>query len=255
MSVDPLAAAGFGLDTHAERYERARPSYPAGAVSLLARELPIGPGRRVLDLAAGTGKLTRLLVPLGADVVAVEPLAAMRSQLASSLPTVEALEGSAEAVPVPDASVDAVTVAQAFHWFDAPAALDELARVLRPGGGLGLLWNERDDTVPWVAELSRIMHWPTHRPYEPSTDWAALVASAGHYTPLRSAIFTFDQELDTELLVDRVASSSYIAAMDPMPQAVLLDDVRALVAGFPQPFALPYVCAVHWCHRSSSTPS
>ena len=255
MSVDPLAAAGFGLDTHAERYERARPSYPAGAVSLLARELPVGPGRRVLDLAAGTGKLTRLLVSLGADVVAVEPLAAMRSQLAAALATVEAVDGSAEAVPLADASVDAVTVAQAFHWFDAPAALDELARVLRPGGGLALLWNERDDTVPWVAELSTIMHWPTNRPYEPSTDWAALVAASGHYTPLRSATFTFGQEVDSDLLVDRVASSSYIAAMDPEPQQALLDDVRTLVAGFPQPFALPYVCAVHWCHRSSSTPS
>ena len=257
VSVDPLAAAGFGLDTHAERYERARPSYPAGAVSLLGVELPIGPGRRVLDLARRDGEADpRCWYALGAEVVAVEPLAAMRSQLAAALPTVEALDGSAEAVPLPDASVDAVTVAQAFHWFDAPAALDELARVLRPGGGLALLWNERDDTVPWVAELSRIMHWPTHRPYEPSTDWAALVAASG---PLHTAALGH---------LHLRPGARHRAARRPRgfeqlhrghgsdePQDALLDDVRDLVAGFPQPFALPYVCAVHWCHRSSSTPS
>ena len=132
MSVDPLAAGGVRA-RHPRRALRAGPPLLPGRCRVAPGvELPIGPGRRVLDLAAGTGKLTRLLVPLGAEVVAVEPLAAMRSQLAAAMPTVEALDGSAEAVPLADASVDAVTVAQAFHWFDAPAALDELARVLRP---------------------------------------------------------------------------------------------------------------------------
>jgi SAM-dependent methyltransferase len=255
VSVDPLAVAGFGLDGLAERYERARPSYPPEAVDLLVAELGIGPGRRVLDLAAGTGKLTRLLVPFGADLVAVEPLGAMRDQLAAAAPAIEALAGSAESVPLPDASVDAVTVAQAFHWFDAPTALDELARVLRAGGGLALLWNERDDSVPWVAELSRIMRWSASMPYDPATDWAAVVASSGHFTPLRSASIKHVQVLDVALLVDRVASSSYIAAMEPRAQQAILDEVRALVADFSEPFELPYLCDVHWCHRRSSSPS
>src|SRR5690606_25154234 len=132
--IPDAAAEGFGRG--AEAYESARPSYPPDAVGEIATVCDVGPGRRVLDLAAGTGKLTRLLVPTGAEVVAVEPVAEMRAVLSAVLPGVEALDGTAEAIPLPDASVDAVTVAQAFHWFDPPVALAEIARVLRPGGTL-----------------------------------------------------------------------------------------------------------------------
>ena len=135
-AVNPVAAAGFGRA--ADVYERSRPSYPADAVARLVSELDIRAGRRVLDLAAGTGKLTRLLAEHGAELVAVEPSAAMREAFVSVLPGVPVHEGTAEKIPLADTSVDAVVVAQAFHWFDAPRALVEIARVLRPVGGLAL---------------------------------------------------------------------------------------------------------------------
>ena len=134
--IHPAAAAGFGRS--AEAYERGRPGYPDAAVDRLVAALP---GRRVVDLAAGTGKLTRALVARGCDVVAVEPVAEMRALIA---PPARAVEGVAEATGLPDASADAVTVAQAFHWFDGPRALAEIHRVLRPGGVLALIWNRRD---------------------------------------------------------------------------------------------------------------
>jgi len=155
VDLSDVAAAGFGAG--AQDYERGRPSYPDDLVVWMAERLRIGAGSRVVDLAAGTGKLTRLLVPTGADLVAVEPVAAMREQLAAVVPGVPALDGTAESIPLAPASVDAVTVAQAFHWFDADAALAEIARVLRPGGALGLVWNERDVREPWVAELSKLI--------------------------------------------------------------------------------------------------
>ena len=138
MTVDPVAAEGFTVG--ADAYERGRPSYPPEAITLLTAELELGPGRRVLDLGAGTGKMTALLAATGADVVAIEPVAAMRERLVARLPGVEALEGTAEAIPLPRGSVDAVVVAQSFHWFEAPVALAEIARVLRPHGGLALVW-------------------------------------------------------------------------------------------------------------------
>jgi SAM-dependent methyltransferase len=144
-------ARSFGAA--ADAYERARPDYPEAAVDWL---LPAG-ARTVLDLAAGTGKLTRALVARGLEVVAVEPLAEMRATLAAALPEVRALEGTAEAIPLPDASVDAIKVAQAWHWVDPERAAAEAARVLRPGGTLGLVWNRRDERVDWVARLSEVM--------------------------------------------------------------------------------------------------
>jgi ubiquinone/menaquinone biosynthesis C-methylase UbiE len=142
------------FDRVAAVYQRARPSYPAAAVEWV---LGAAPGRRAIDLAAGTGKLTEVLVAAGADVVAVEPLANMRAELERDLPSVRVLDGSAERIPLPDGSADAVLVGQAFHWFDGPAALAEIARVLVPGGVLGLVWNMRDDAVPWVAELTTVL--------------------------------------------------------------------------------------------------
>jgi ubiquinone/menaquinone biosynthesis C-methylase UbiE len=155
--VNPTAASGF--DSGAEAYERGRPSYPEAAIAYVARVLGRGPGQRVRDLAAGTGKMTRLLVPTGVEVVAVEPVAGMRTAFAAAVHGAEILDVTAEALPLPDDSVDAVVVAQAFHWFDPQQALAEIDRVLKPGGGVALVWNRRDESVPWVADMSRIIHW------------------------------------------------------------------------------------------------
>ena len=133
--MDDIHEAAKAFHQGAADYDKGRPSYPADVVSELAARLDLGPGKRVLDLAAGTGKFTRLLVPLGVDLVAVEPVAGMRDRLAAALPDVEIHDGTAERIPLPDASVDAVVVAQAFHWFDPELALTEIGRVVRPGGG------------------------------------------------------------------------------------------------------------------------
>src|SRR5215211_5357052 len=215
MAVHPVAASGF--DSGAAAYERGRPSYPSTAVDLVVEELRIGPGTRVVDLGAGTGKWTRLLVERGARVLA------------------------AEAVPLPDGSIDAVTAAQAFHWFDAPAALAECARLLRPGGGLGMVWNERDESVRWVAELNAIMKGPRGGvpAYDEHVDWRAVVAADGHFTPLEHRAVGSAQAVDEATLLDRVSSTSYIAALPEDRRAEVLASVRELVAGFPPRFSLP----------------
>lgn len=245
MPIDDVAARGF--EAGAASYEIARPGYPDGAVAILRDEVGIGPGTKVLDLAAGTGKLTRRLVELQADVLAVEPVQAMRNQLAAVLPDVEVVDGAAEAIPVPDGSVDVVAVAQAFHWFDAPAALREIARVLRPGGRLALLWNERDEATPWVAEMSRLIRWHerTVSRYQ-HVSWAAIVAASGAFTDLEERTVTWDQPLTRDLLAERVRSISYIAAMPRPERERLAADVVDLVRRLPEPFPLPYICRVQW---------
>ncbi|HUF32215.1 MAG TPA: class I SAM-dependent methyltransferase [Acidimicrobiales bacterium] len=245
--VNEAATVGFGAASDA--YERGRPSYPPAVIGVLTGDLGVGPGRRVLDLAAGTGKLTRLLVPTGADVVAVEPVAAMREQMQSAVPGVEVLEGTAEAIPLPDGSVDAVTAAQAFHWFRPGQALAEIRRVLRPSGGLLLVWNERDVSVPWVAAVSEVIDWDGRRPYEKGTDWAEVVADAGGFTPLQQRRIRFEHEVDEETLVDRMLSTSYVAAGSDEERREVEAGVRAVVAGFPERFALPYVTDIFWCTR------
>ncbi|HET6968351.1 MAG TPA: class I SAM-dependent methyltransferase [Ornithinibacter sp.] len=246
MPVDDVAARGFG--SGATAYEAARPGYPDDAVAVLAETVGIGKGTEVCDLAAGTGKLTRRLLELGARVTAVEPVEAMRAQARSAVPRASHLDGTAEAIPLEAASVDVVTVAQAFHWFDAPAALGEIARVLRPGGRLALLWNERDESTAWVAEMSRILHWHerTVSRYQ-HTDWAAVVAASGRFTPLQEVAFAWDQPVTRDVLADRVRSISYVAVMPPAERERLAAEVVALVARRPEPFALPYVCRVQWC--------
>jgi ubiquinone/menaquinone biosynthesis C-methylase UbiE len=150
-------AAVRGLGAAATANDRARPSYPQDAVAWLADRLGIKPGRQVVDLAAGTGKLTAQLADAGADLVAVEPIASMRDLLRVRLPGIPVLGGVAEAIPLADKSVDAVVVAQAFQWFDTRRALDEIARVVRPGGSLGLIWNAKDRSPEWVDQVWSVM--------------------------------------------------------------------------------------------------
>jgi len=247
VPIDDVAARGFGAG--AASYERARPGYPDDAIAVLRDVVGIGPGSAVCDLAAGTGKLTRRLLDLGASVVAVEPVPAMRAQLAEAVPGAEAVDGTAEDLPFDEASLDAVTVAQAFHWFDAPAALAEIARVLRPQGVLVLLWNERDESTPWVAEMSRLIRWHerTVSRYQ-HVAWAAIVASSGAYGPLEERTVRWDQPMTREVLGDRVRSISYIAAMPSPERERLASEVVALVARRAEPFPLPYTCRVQWAH-------
>lgn len=247
--IHPTSAAGFGGDMSV--YERGRPSYPADAVGWLVDGLGIGPGRRVVDLAAGTGKFTRLLVPTGADLSAVEPSAAMRAQFAEALPDVPVDDGTAEALPFADASLDAVTVAQAFHWFDVARATTELARVIRPGGGFGMIWNERDASVPWVRDLNAIFGWERREQYgvprNIERDWDVEFAESAHprFARLETFESTYLQRVDADTLVLRVLSTSYLASAEPARQAEVDRAVRELVADFPPEFDLPYVTVAY----------
>jgi SAM-dependent methyltransferase len=241
--ADDRAARSF--DEVADAYLRARPSYPAAAVDWV---LERAPGRRVVDLAAGTGKLTQVLVAAGADVTAVEPLPNMRAHLGRSVPGVPALDGTAEAIPIADTSADAVLVAQAFHWFEADRALREIARVLVPGGVLGLLWNLRDERVAWVAELTAAL--------DGAGDVLArsrLLAAA----PLRHPAFTdVEREefgnpvpFDRARLLEWAASTSSVATLPgPRRDEVLarigrIADEHAGVRGHRE-FTMPFVTVV-----------
>jgi SAM-dependent methyltransferase len=237
----------MGFSQAADVYERGRPSYPREAVHRIVEALDIRAGRRVLDLAAGTGKFTRHLRETGAAIVAVEPSAAMRSELTRLLPDVECLEGKGEHIPLPDRCVDVVTVAQAFHWFDASLALPEIARVLRPHGGLALIWNERDETIPWVAEMTRVIRWDTQRPFQLSTDFAALLNDSGLFSPAEVSRLRWSDEIDRETFSARIASVSYIALLPPPERQQIIDEALRLVASFPDRFAMPYVTDIYLC--------
>jgi ubiquinone/menaquinone biosynthesis C-methylase UbiE len=252
VGLSDVAASGFGAG--AADYERGRPSYPDDVVAWLVSRLGVGGSSVVVDLAAGTGKLTRLLVPTGAQVVAVEPVAAMRDQLLETCPEATVVEGTAESTGLPDGAADAVTVAQAFHWFDPVAALAEIARVLRPRCHLGLVFNERDTREPWVAELSRLIRWDERErwrvPYTVEVDWAATIAEAGpQFEPAERFATTFRQEMDVETLVARVLSTSYLAVLPTGERDRLADDVRALAEPLGATFELPYVTVAYAARR------
>jgi SAM-dependent methyltransferase len=217
----------------AGRYERGRPSYPAAAVDWL---LPAG-ARRVLDLGAGTGKLTRALLQRGVEVTAVDPSDGMLAELRRVLPGVPALAGSAEDIPLPDHSVDAVVVGQAWHWVDPHRAVPEVARVLTPGGRLGLIWNVRDAHVDWVRRIGEILDDRMSRP---------LAAIGSPFGPVETRDFPWHDRTGPDQLLDLVASRSYVILMRSDERAAVLAQVRQLLATHPAlvgrtEFDLPYV--------------
>jgi SAM-dependent methyltransferase len=218
----------------AAEYERARPGYPEEAVRWLAGEPP----RDVVDLGAGTGKLTRALVALGHRVTAVEPLPELRAVLRERAPGAAVVAGGAEAIPLPAGCADVVVAAQAFHWFDHAAALPEIARVLRPGGRLALVWNTRDDRVPWVARLSAAIGSESVE----SRDARDPVEASGLFGPVETATFSLSQRLDRGLLRDLVLSRSSCATRPPGEREPVLAAVDAIYdeeAG-PGGLVLPY---------------
>ena len=231
-SIHPAAASGFA--SNADDYERTRPGYPEAAVEFLVATLGLRAGVTVVDVAAGTGKLTRLLVPSGARVVAVEPVAPMRAYLEETCPGAEVLDGVAEDLPFADASVDAVTVAQAFHWFDGARAVASFARVLRPGGVLAVVYNHRDRQAPWLAAVNQLVEAQREEtPHHWDGRWQDALAQSPSFTALPRADFDNPQVLTPDEFVGRIRSLSFVGAMAPDAQSALLASVAALVAEHP----------------------
>jgi ubiquinone/menaquinone biosynthesis C-methylase UbiE len=255
MSDEQFATA---FSSAAQDYERGRPGYPADAIDALIRELRLERRSVVVDLAAGTGKLTRDLTERFDRVIAIEPLAEMREQLARTTPAAEALDGTAERMRLPDASANAVLVGQAFHWFDGRRALAEIARVLEPGGGLGLLWN----TTPWErregvwfsllddllehsrADLSVMRRHGTGR-------WREAFDDERRFRPLSQATFANTQRISRDEFLASLASRSYVARLDPKSRRELMREVAGLLEQAEAPIdagrvVVPMHTAVYW---------
>ena len=254
MSAIPEEAAR-GFQRGAADYERGRPGYPEAAIALLGQELDVGPGRVAVDLAAGTGKLTRALLALGAELVAIEPVTGMREQLQRVVPGVTVLDGTAERMPLDDGSVNAVFVAQAFHWFDVPAAAAEIHRVLAPDGGLGVVRNEWDETVDWIVQLRALTaQYSGRRERDRSDEWREVLGATGLFSPISEEVFPNPVRVDRDTLRARIASLSFVALLDDAPREHLLDDVSEMVAdrGLVAADGLvdtPYRTHVSWCRR------
>jgi SAM-dependent methyltransferase len=249
VPFDRSSSAGFA--SVAESYERRRPSYPAELVAWLADRLGLRPGRTVVDLGAGTGKLTRQLLPTGARVIAVEPLAEMRAQLAEAAPGAEILAGTAEELPLPDRAADAVVAASAFHWFDLDRALPELHRVLRPGGGLAIVGNGRDLRDPLQRQLQEIVG-----PYLPTAEeilgWIPVFEASPLFGPPQTFETTFVQRFDAEGLAERIGTISYVARLPEEERRAVLARVRAFGEAQPEtPFPFRYRTEGRVCYASA----
>lgn len=232
-----LLSSSFGAVATA--YAEHRPDYAQAAVRWA---LELAPGSRVLDLGAGTGKLTATLFTLGADVVAVEPDPAMLAELRRELPGTRALRGSAEAIPLPDASVDAVLSGNAMQWFDMDVAGPEIARVLAPGGILGGLWNLMDDRVDWVAELARVSGPAAIGPRDTPASWRVQTADmhlpktgvAALFGSPEQAEFPHGQRRTADSLVETFATKAGMLVMPTEDQEATVGRIRVFLASRPE---------------------
>jgi SAM-dependent methyltransferase len=238
----------LSFDGVAEEYEQTRPSYPPA----LLDALPLDADAAVLDLGAGTGKLTRVLAERYRDVTAVEPLANMRAMLERVVPGVTALAGSAERIPLDDGSVDGVFAAQAFHWFHKPVALPEIVRVLRPGGVFAIVWNEGNDDLPdprpteFVREVE-VLHDAALQRWENEPEWEDLLRESGLFEDVRDrSSVTHDHVLDRPGILDNLRSVSWIASRDDRE-----DVVARLGALLPEAtYAIPNRANIIWAVRA-----
>jgi ubiquinone/menaquinone biosynthesis C-methylase UbiE len=238
VALHPLAASFAEI---ADVYERGRPEYAPAVAGAIAAELHIAPGGSVLDLAAGTGKLTRALLSIGLDVVAVEPQESLRDLLAAGVGAERVRDGVAEAIPLPDGSVAAVTVADGFHWFDQARALEEIRRVLRPGGGLAVVTTVPDwGDASWAHELGTlIMSLRPEHPHFDGPPWQDAVRAAGGWSEPREIRVTTKQPASPERIVDHVASISWFAALPEDRRADVLARVEETVRAGETPDELP----------------
>jgi ubiquinone/menaquinone biosynthesis C-methylase UbiE len=271
MKIVGVHDKATAFDGAATVYEQVRPHYPPEAVAWLTEALGLGPGRRVVDLAAGTGKLTRDLIPSGAQVIAVEPVAGMRHALAATTgatttgaatnrepttaaptseratngPAVSVVAAVAQALPLRDGVLDAVTVAQGFHWFATPEAVAELHRVMRPGGALGLIWNHRDSDDPLQAAMTELMEPMRQGTPSYNTGQWRQALEPGHLFAAEGELHVpWRQPTDVEGVADRVASVSFIAALPEGDRRRLLDRLRGVASAMAAPLSFSYVADV-----------
>jgi len=248
-------SAAQGFSAKADIYARGRPDYPDVIVDWLRDRLGLDDGRSVIDLGAGTGKFTAYLLKTGAQVIAVEPVREMRAKIVQAQPNVVTYDGTATSIPLPDDSVDAVTCGQAFHWFATREALAEIRRVLKPGGKLGLVWNVRDESVDWIKALTAII-----TPYEGDTPryasgaWRSVFPADG-FSPLQEENFPHSHVgSPDETIIDRVCSTSFIAALPADEMAKIVTQLRALIAATPElagknTISVPYSTAAYWTEK------
>jgi len=248
-------SAAVGFSAKADTYVKGRPDYPSEVDEWLRSDLGLGEGKTVLDLGAGTGKFSKMLLTTGATVFALDAVPAMLEQLRRQYPGVQAKLGSAESIPFADASFDAVVCAQSFHWFATPETVAEVRRVLKPGGAWGLIWNVRNENVEWVAALTKII-----APFEGDTPryrtqkWRSLFPAAG-FSPLREQRFPHGHTgAPEQVIVDRTLSTSFIAALPPDKQEKVASQVRELIAASPDLagkslVTFPYTTAAFSCRK------
>lgn len=253
--VHHSAAAGY--KTGADTYVRGRPDYPPQVADWLTGTLGLNADKAVVDLGAGTGKFTGRLVATGAQVIAVEPVAQMLEKLSEAFPNVLAVSGTAMDLPLPDASVDVVICAQAFHWFASTEALTEIARVLKPGGKLGLVWNLRDARASWVPKLDAIVNaleGDTPRYYTGAWRQAFPHPAFG---PLQEQRYSHGHTGSPEdVIFNRVRSTSFVAALPAEERAKVDEQIRAMIAREPdlrgrEVVTVPYVTTAFVAVKSS----
>lgn len=252
---DVNAAAAVGFSREALSYARARPDYPPEILQWMADPLGVQAGSNLLDLGAGTGKFTKLLLRTGARVVAAEPVAPMLEQLRAALPEVEAIAATAQALPLAGASLDAVVCAQAFHWFADTVTLREIHRVLRPTGNLGLIWNVRDESVDWVRQISAII--TPHEGGVPrfhSGSWRRAFTGGLFSAPELRTFRNVHAGDPQSVIVERIASVSFIAAMNKEDRNAVLEQLRNLISTHPDlrgrsTVEFPYLTHAYCCRK------
>ena len=235
--VNEAAAVGFSRDV--ERYHRSRPTYHPGVARRVVDRYGHG---KVAELGAGTGIFTRQLVDLGQSVIAIEPVVSMRALLSDAVPEADIRIGSAESIPLDDDAAHTVVASQSFHWFDYRPALDEIHRVLRPGGHLVTVWNVRDESVDWVAACTEVLDrhaGPTPRYRD--MGWRRAINSDARFGSVDEWRIANPFPTTVEGVVDRTLSTSFIAALTPDKQQLVAGQIRAIVAPLGLSFDYPYI--------------